>query len=326
MLKFGSYNLLNYTAAATDDLSEDGERQRRVEAVIRELDVDVLAVQEVIVPDHLDVDERATTAAARLRTLADRVGMTCILPDGTAAVGLGNHRFCVALLWRSGITPVGVGRVYSGVNAWHSILTQALDVGAAQPVVFGSYHATPFGQYRRADEAERVVSTLTRSGSPGVIGGDWNGISADRILRSRWLGEHDGDTDAWVLYDVDPYVQPGIRWHSDFVYQCTWDYDEDGRRHWQADRRPGEILAAGGLRDAAAVLNVTPWQPTTGHWRGDAADPYPQRRIDRVHCTADVVSALRGYEVGDTELARTASDHLPVVVDLDPAAITRSTR
>jgi endonuclease/exonuclease/phosphatase family metal-dependent hydrolase len=88
------------------------------------------------------------------------------------------------------------------------------------------------------------------------------------------------------------------------------------------DRTAGEVLWAGGLHDAAAVLRA-PWQPTVGHHRDDSYGTRGvRRRIDGVRATADVVPALRAHRVTDTELARRASDHLPVTVEYDPSAIT----
>ncbi len=45
------------------------------------------------------------------------------------------------------------------------------------------------------------------------------------------------------------------------------------------------------------------------------------RRIDAIRVTRQVVPALRSHQVTDTTLARSASDHLPVSVSYDPAAI-----
>jgi endonuclease/exonuclease/phosphatase family metal-dependent hydrolase len=204
------------------------------------------------------------------------------------------------------------------------------DVGAATPVVHASYHAPPFGRHRRADEAERVLAIMTRPDTrpPGLIAGDWNSVSADRVFLPErevysWLGTLDDVEPArWALYDHDPYnaFTNGKRatWHGDLVYQTTWAYDGNGERSWAADREPGEVLYAGGLRDVAAALGV-PWEPTTGHWPEN--DPYPPRRIDATRVTSEVTPALTGCEVLSTDLARAASDHLPFVTIYDPAAI-----
>jgi endonuclease/exonuclease/phosphatase family metal-dependent hydrolase len=61
-----------------------------------------------------------------------------------------------------------------------------------------------------------------------------------------------------------------------------------------------------------------PWQATIGHWPGESYGP---RRIDAVRVNGRMLPALRRHEVVDTEPTRLASDHLPVVVTIDPAAI-----
>ena len=77
------------------------------------------------------------------------------------------------------------------------------------------------------------------------MGADWNTECADRILTGQ----------AWDLYEpADPYA--GVEWFADLVYQCQWDYDEMGRRRHWADRRPGDVLWAGGLYDVAAVTGA----------------------------------------------------------------------
>jgi hypothetical protein len=113
-----------------------------------------------------------------------------------------------------------------------------------------------------------------------------------------------------------------VDWFEDLVHQCEWDYDEQGRRRHRVDRTAGDVLWAGGLHDAAAVLRA-PWQPTAGHHRDDAYGARGvRRRIDGVRVTAEMVPALRAHRVTDTGLTRRASDHLPVTVEYDPSAIT----
>jgi len=147
---------------------------------------------------------------------------------------------------------------------------------------------------------------------PALVGADWNGESADRI--------RDPATGRWHLYEPgDPYAD--VDWFDDLVHQCEWDYDEQGRRRHRVDRTAGDVLWAGGLHDAAAVLRA-PWQATVGHHRDD---PYRahgvRRRIDGVRVTPEVIPALRTHRVTDTDLTRRASDHLPVTVEYEPAAI-----
>ena len=123
-----------------------------------------------------------------------------------------------------------------------------------------------------------------------LVGADWNTECADRIP----------DGQAWKLYEpADPFAD--VEWFADLIYQCQWDYDERGRRRHRADRRPGDVLWAGGLHDVAAVTGAG-WQPTTGH---HPADSYGQhgirRRIDAVRVTGPLVPAMRAHRVHDTE-------------------------
>src|SRR6266704_3409729 len=94
-----------------------------------------------------------------------------------------------------------------------------------------------------------------------------------------------------------------------------------GLRRARAAGRPGDVLWAGGLYDAAAALRA-PWHATAGH---HPDDPYGEhgvwRRIDGIRVTRPVLGALRGHHVEDTELARRASDHLPVTAEYAPSAL-----
>jgi endonuclease/exonuclease/phosphatase family metal-dependent hydrolase len=308
-LRFSTYNLLNLFAA---DTAEARQHYEAIVAVIRALDTDVLAVQEILAPD-------ATTAAVRLRGLADDAGMRCEVPGSPgpadspapgAAVAFGGRGYHVGLMWRDGIAPVpGSLRCYGGRDFWHGLALVTLDVGGTR-IRHGSFHATPFSRGMRADQNERLVAAVTRpAGQPPVlVGADWNTECADRILTGQ----------TWNLYEpADPYA--GVEWFDDLIYQCQWDYDETGqRRHW-ADRRPGDVLWAGGLRDAAAVIGAG-WQPTTGHHPADVYGAHGVwRRIDAVRVTGPLVPAVRAHHVRDTAQTRAASDHLPVTVEYLPA-------
>ncbi|MGW5789210.1 endonuclease/exonuclease/phosphatase family protein [Saccharopolyspora sp. NPDC003752] len=326
-VRFGTYNLLNY---AESDTAEAIARYERVHDVIRGASVDVLAVQEIIADDPANEDDgpgKAGLAGKRLAQLAEATGMEYQHSPGKPAIAVGNHRFHVALLWKPGISPAGGFRAFSGTNVWHSLVALNLDVGAARPIQHASFHATPFGRYRRSDEFERVLSIMTRPDNrpPGLIGADWNSVSADRVFRPGWISEDDGEPDRWVYYDHDPYTGRGPdgrrkEWHHDLVYQTKWEYTATGELRWWADREPGEVLYAGGLglRDVAAALDA-PWQATGGHW--PEGDPFGERRIDAIRVTQDVIPALRAYKIAGTDLAFDASDHLPVLVDYDPTAI-----
>jgi endonuclease/exonuclease/phosphatase family metal-dependent hydrolase len=322
---FGTYNLLNLFE---DDSAAGREHYRLVVETIRALGADVLAVQEIRAPD-------AESARARLGQLADDVGLSCRVPDpldsagsaddsagsagggagsgGRVALAMGPHGFHVGLMWRDGIEAVpGSLRSYGRGDFWHSLACVTLDTGGRR-VRHAAHHATPFGRRLRADQNERLVAALTGAPwLPTLVGADWNTECADRI--------RDDASGDWVLYEPrDPYA--GVDWFRAMLYQCDWDYDGGGRRRHWADRRPGDVLWSGGLHDAAAVLRA-PWQPTVGHHPADSYGAHGiWRRIDGIRVTEPVVGALRAHHVQDTELARRASDHLPVLVEYVPSAI-----
>lgn len=304
---FTSYNLYNLFAG---DTAEARQHYEDVAGVIRSLGTDVLAVQEILAPDQ-------DAAAQRIRQLASDVGMHCEVPGAgsagrEAAVAFGGHGFHVGLMWRDGIEPLpGSLRCHGGRDFWHGLAVATLDVGGTL-IRHGAFHATPFCRSLRADQNERLVAAVTRPEGepPALIGADWNTECADRIPAGQ----------AWELYEpADPYA--GVDWFADLIYQCQWDYDEQGRRRHWADRRPGDVLWAGGLHDAAAVTGAG-WQPTTGHHPDDVYAAHGvRRRIDAVRVTGPLAAALRAHQVLDTPQARAASDHLPVTVEYLPTAV-----
>ncbi len=303
---FTSYNLLDLFA---DDSPAARQHYDAVVSVIRSLDPDVLAVQEILAPD-------ADTATRRLRQLADDASLRCEVPvpggGHQTALAVGGHGYHVGLMWRDGIEPQpGTLRCHGARDFWHGLAVVALDVGGT-PVRHGSFHASPFCRALRADQNERLVAAITRPAGapPALIGADWNTECADRIASGG----------RWELYEpADPYA--GIGWFADLIYQCEWDYDEQGRRRHWADRRPGDVLWAGGLHDAAALIRAQ-WHPTVGHHRDDSYAAHGvRRRIDGIRVTAELTSALHAHHVTDTTSARAASDHLPVTVEYQPALI-----
>jgi endonuclease/exonuclease/phosphatase family metal-dependent hydrolase len=300
-VRFTTYNMLDLFAA---DTAEARRHYETIIAVIGALGTDVVAVQEILAPD-------ADTAAQRLRQIADDTGMHCQVPGSGAALAFGGHGYHVGLLWRDGIEPLpGSLRCYGGRDFWHGLALVTLDVGGT-PIRHGAFHATPFGRGMRADQNERLVAAVTRpSGEPpALVGADWNTECADRILAGR----------AWELFEPDPYA--GVDWFADLVYQCQWDYDEQGRRRHWADRRPGDVLWAGGLHDVAALLGAD-WHPTTGHHPDDVYGAHGvRRRIDAVRVTGPLAAAMRAHQVIDTAQTRAASDHLPVTVEYLPMAV-----
>ncbi len=326
-MRFGTYNLASLFGS---DTVAERQRLELVCGIIRGLKVDVLAVQGLQAP-------LPELAAERLDELARRVGMTVYhgesvwdsspgLEVDKMAVGISPHDLHLGLLWNPVTVSCvpGTFRSYPGENMHHGLIKATFGVLGSDSTVYevqhGSTHLTPFGPYGgRADEAVRVASAFTRplNRPPGLVGGSWNTVSADR--------DRDGN-----FYDHDPYA--GCPWRPEFVYQCRRDYDDRGRMtRWWADRTPGQALLDGGLLDARTALhNATladggvRWQPNAGHHSDDTG--FGPRRVNGIRCTAEVVPALRAIEIAGGEPAVLASDHLPEVVDYDPAAIAAGAR
>src|SRR5215831_7395173 len=173
--------------------------------------------------------------------------------DSAAALCPGSRGYHLGLLWRDGIEPVPGSFRSRNTDFWHALGWVTLDVGGPA-VRHAVYHAPPFGRKIRAAQSEIVVASLAprrpRTGggrAPALVGADWNGESADRV--------RDPATGRWQLYEPgDPYA--GVDWFDDLVHQCEWDYDGQGRRRHRVDRTAGDVLWAGGLHDAAAVLRA----------------------------------------------------------------------
>lgn len=270
-------------------------RYAALEALIQALDVDVLAVQEIVARPSSPSDPAVRSVAEqRLHRLAEAIDRRCEV-DGqpTLAVGGGSHH--AALLWRDGITPVNESldrfeRAPAGM--WHSMVTAVLDVGGPR-LRIGSVQLSPFdpGMGWGWRDAGQVLRAMHRDSTPGLIGGDWNALGSD------------------PAYDPDPYADAA--WHPDHAYQ----YGPDGRLDRSAARRLEEI---GRMRDCARIVDA-PWTPTTGH---HPVDHHPPRRIDRWYATHHVPdAALVGYRVADSYAVGATTDHLPVLVTLDPAAL-----
>jgi endonuclease/exonuclease/phosphatase family metal-dependent hydrolase len=156
------------------------------------------------------------------------------------------------------------------------------------PLTVVCCHLDPFRPETRFSEAARIASLA--AGRTAVVGGDFNGPSADRRA--------DGS-----FYDPDPIKQHG--WHDAATYQVAWDDDADATP--RVDRRAAERLRRAGFFDAAVVLDAS-WQPSCGHWPDD---PHGPRRVDRILATASARPALSSYEVIDTEVTRALSRPSP---------------
>lgn len=286
---------------------------------IREIAPDVLALQEVVVDETQPPSDWAVEASAVVQQLAAECGLsaTTLRADGTpgpTAMASNVHRgWYTALLWNPAtVEPTWGGfRPLGAPDFWHGYTTCAFDVGAAEPLIVGSYHGDPFRGDLRRHEAFRIKSVFRTTGGakPGLLLGDFNALSAAKIPGP------DGER----YYDAEPYLDHD---HDDLEYQLL-DGTIGGKQ--LADRRQTEVLLRRGFMvDAAAHLGA-PWQPTVGHWedgRGDP-DPWGPRRIDLVLATRPVAPALLDYATHSSPAARDASDHLPVICTIDPSKISK---
>ncbi|MEU9291101.1 endonuclease/exonuclease/phosphatase family protein [Streptomyces sp. NPDC048275] len=285
---------------------------------IREIEPDILALQEVVVDETRPPTEWATEASAIIQQLAAdcRLTATTVHADGapgpTATANNAHRGWYTALLWNpQAATPVpGTFRPYGAPDFWHGLTTMAFDVDAVEPVVFASYHGDPFRGSLRADEALRVKSVFRTTGGakPGFALGDFNALSAATVTGP------DGEPQ---YYDPEPYLDQD---HDDLEYQLL-PGTIGGKQ--LADRRQSEaLLRRGFMVDAAAHLQV-PWHRTVGHWEDGTGDPDPwgPRRIDLVLATRPTAPALVSYWTHKSAAAEEASDHLPVVCEFAPEKI-----
>ncbi|GAA3392887.1 endonuclease/exonuclease/phosphatase family protein [Cryptosporangium minutisporangium] len=285
------------------------ERFRAVEAFLRVVDADVVAVQEIIAPER-DWQEKAELAERHVQQLAEATGRRCTV-DGVPACGVGGGVHHTALLWRDGIevvpgTVTRLGRAEAGM--WHSLVAAVFDLGGPT-VRIASVHLSPYSATWRELDAAQVLRAVNFGPTPGLVGGDFNGVGAD------------------PAYDPDPYrlglTAPGrdadgvAPWHPVYAHACG----PDGA----VDRRAAALLEHSGRLQDCARLAGAPWTATVGHW---PTDPHPPRRIDRWYGSWHLPpEAVTGFRVLDGRFApgflplREVSDHLPVEVTLDPARL-----
>lgn len=273
MIKIGTYNLFEF-GSASDDAA--GRRPDIIEA-IRDLDVDVLAVQEI--------DGEGTGREAIMNRLAEDTGLRCRI-GGVYALAVSGYRFATGVLWHPRVQPTEV--VWPGQGAFrHRVAGIIVHVGGIRTMV-GSFHADAARTHQRIDDAASLAMCATRGPwQAAVIGGDFNDTAT---LDPDWTGTP----------------------NTSYIYETQWDVRDGVVHHWP-DRRAAHTLELGGLFDTAALVDP-PVQPTAGHWPGDWST---NRRKDRIYVTEPLRPVVRALTVVDTPTTVRASDHLPAVVHLD---------
>jgi endonuclease/exonuclease/phosphatase family metal-dependent hydrolase len=285
LLRFASVNAYNLYADAADE-----SRYKQMEALIRDLDADIIAVQEII-SAGVGPQQKRPGAVRGLRRLAAAVDRHCEV-GGEPAVAVGGIIHHTGLLWRDGITPVP-GSLHAltreGAGMWHCAISAVFDF-AGQPVRIGSVQLSPFDLAWSTSDVSQLLRVFNSGHAPGLLGGDFNCVAAS---------------------DPDPYE--GVPWHPDHAYQLT----DTGA----VDRRPAHRLEAehlGRMRDCARLVG-TEWTATTGH---HPVDHNPPRRLDRWYATHNLSpEAVTGYKVIDHDAVGDTTDHLPVIVEVDPSAL-----
>jgi hypothetical protein len=284
-------NVMSYNPYRLYRDPEDSARFAQVEQVIQNVEPHILMVQELYAPDQ----EQAIESAERLATAT---GLACKLDNGpgldpTYAVINGNKsNYAQAIMWRPDMQPVAESwRVVSPDKFWHGLGVMAFSLGGVK-VYYAFYHGPPrverdirLVNNERIDEAELVSSALTDPGiGPYVFAaGDWNSKSADQV---------DG-----AYYDPEGF---------------SVELDDESR--WLASQRTaGQIFLDHGLSDVAPALRV-PRRPTVGHW---PSSRHGGRRIDIFRVTPALLKAIRKFVVIDTAETRAASDHLPILAQLE---------
>jgi endonuclease/exonuclease/phosphatase family metal-dependent hydrolase len=269
------------------DRPADTDRYARLEHLLRSVDADVIAVQEIIADG--DAQAKMIGAGLGVRRLAAAIDRRCEIGGETAATagGVIHH---LGLLWRDGLRPVpgSLHRLTRDVaGMWHGAVSAVFEIDGAR-IRVGSTHLSPFDAEWRLRDVHQLLRVFNGDDTPGLLGGDFNCVGAD------------------PGYDDDPYR--GTAWHPGHAYHLA----DDGT----VDRRPAYRLEAshlGRMRDCARMLG-RPWQATTNLPQG--LDP--ARRVDRWYATHHLPEqAVVGYQVID---AADTSDHHFVLVSIDPAA------
>jgi endonuclease/exonuclease/phosphatase family metal-dependent hydrolase len=171
---------------------------------------------------------------------------------------------------------------------FHHALAQATIAvpGLATPITVASIHLSPLSPALRLAEVGWLAG-LAAPGSLAVIAGDANSLAPGDPEPQDWgrLPAH------FRVRYLDPATGT-------------------------ADRTALRFLHAAGFVDAAAALDDAAPAPTVPT-RGFPEAEFVPFRSDHVLLSPAISGALSAYRVLDEDRTHQASDHLPVVVDLD---------
>jgi endonuclease/exonuclease/phosphatase family metal-dependent hydrolase len=224
--------------------------------------------------------------------LAELDRLVTSIADGlrmTALAVPARHSDChLAILWRPEYHVLS-SKTYD-LLMWHGLGVVRLDIGADVPLTVAVTHLAPWNPDKRLSDTITLTGQLPLTDAT-IIGAEWNSFGAD------------------PGYDPDPdWAAPAPQWVE---RQVPWN--DDPHAPPIADRRPAQMMQRSGFFDAAPTLGAA-WQATGGQRGG-------WRRREDVFWTTRP-AALRKNHAVDIEQAKGLSDHLPIVVDLDPKALT----
>ncbi|MFI0912453.1 endonuclease/exonuclease/phosphatase [Streptomyces abikoensis] len=270
----------------TGGIDKDDEEQRRLgqNGFLASLGLDVLVVQEL-----RRWEEHGWW---RLWALAEATGMVP-LPPVLSARGGGNH---LAMLYRPQTVRVAEWDTDACRGVFHHGLGRAIVYfkGDSRPWTILATHLSFLGGEERLAEARWLTGygdSYESNGQRVLLPGDLNTIGA-RDPEPEWSK-----------------IPANLR-----SRHCLLTA-EGG--FGATDRRAIQLLEAAGFADPYDLLSTTPAR-TAGFWSEEELLPH---RSDFVLANRLAAPYVRGVTTHDTDITRSLSDHLPVVVTLSvPAA------
>lgn len=285
LLRHVSYNLLDYGRRPVDE-----RRLTRVRATIGDADGDVYSIQEIYGETP---EERSATFAE----LANSLGMEYRapaagdMPPSEPVFDPGRGVRGVGVMWRPGriVAVAGTRRIYDRTRLHGGMAMVRLRIEDQVDITVASSHWAPRYPRHRADDAVYQAVEIARLGGHAVLGGDYNEVFPS---------------------DPDPYET--VPWDPQYLGKAQPTEHGYGRARHDGMHE----LRNGGLHDPADRISAD-WFATTGHWGENTL----AKRIDGPWVTEAVAAAAVSIRALATPVAEQASDHLPVLLDIDLDAI-----
>ena len=197
--------------------------------------------------------------------------------EGEIFVGDG---FPIALLARR---PWRVARSrFLRAGFWHGLALAEVEDGAGNPVQVLAAHLSPLGPRQRHAEL-RAALDLVDPAAPAILLGDLNLISHLDRVAARELS-------------LPTFIRHSLG--------------------GALDRRVSRLIADAGFVDAFAQLHPD-CAGRTIPTPAAADSPFSPARLDYIHLTPDLAAGLRAARIYRRPPAGEASDHFPLVVDIE---------